>query len=118
MEKECELLTVANRLKKCENEGAIKEEKLRELEGLLLRDNDHGDLLDRSVSIDTSMLSHTEVRHLQDSLHKTEEELEERKALIYDLQKDKYLLEAWKKDAEAQSAAQQKTNSALEQRVA
>jgi hypothetical protein len=69
------LLAVANRLKKCENERGIKEEKLRELEGLLLRDNDHAELLDRSVSIDSSMLSHAEVRHLQDSLRRVEEEL-------------------------------------------
>lgn len=53
------MLAVLNKLKKAENENQIKEEKLRELQSLLLKDNDHADLLDRSVSIDSSMLSHT-----------------------------------------------------------
>lgn len=83
----------------------------------MLKDNDHADLLDRSVSVDTSMLSHTEVRHLQETLRRMDEEIEEKKALIYDLQKEKYLFENSKREMEAQATAQAKTNATLEQRV-
>lgn len=40
------------------------------MESLLLKENDHGDLLDRSMSMDTSVLSQTEIRHLHENVRR------------------------------------------------
>lgn len=65
LEKDCEMLALLNKLKKAESECTVKEEKLKELSNILLRESDHGDLLEKSMSIDNSILSQADVKHMQ-----------------------------------------------------
>lgn len=39
------------------------------------------------MSMDNSLLSQTEIRHLHENVRKLDEEIEEKNTLIYDLQK-------------------------------
>jgi predicted RNase H-like nuclease (RuvC/YqgF family) len=84
---------------------------------LLLKESDHGDLLDKSMSMDTSVLSHTEIRHLHENIRRLEEEIEEKKSIIYDLQKEKYLYENSKREMEGQITNISRVNTSLEQKI-
>ncbi len=58
MEKECEILTLSNKLKKTENDCLLNEQKVKQLESLITKDTE-SDLLEKSISGDTSILTNT-----------------------------------------------------------
>lgn len=58
MEKECEILTLSNKLKKTENDCLLNEQKVKQLESLITKDTE-SDLLEKSISGDTSVLTNT-----------------------------------------------------------
>jgi succinate dehydrogenase flavin-adding protein (antitoxin of CptAB toxin-antitoxin module) len=59
-------------LKKAESTAVLREEKLKELEGLLLHED--GDLMEHSMSVDGSIVSQADLRQMQDTIRKLEED--------------------------------------------
>ena len=86
MDKECEGMLAINKAKKLEGELRVKEEKVRELESILLKD-EHGDL-ERSVSLDQSMHSSVELRALQANIKALDEELELKSGQVFRLERE------------------------------
>jgi len=69
---------------------------------LLLKQNERGENLERSMSMDANTFSHTDVKTLQEIIKKLDEEIEDKSNQIYELQKEKYIQENTIKDREGE----------------
>lgn len=116
MEKECELVNLSNKLKKVDAESALKEAKLKELQSLLLMENEHANL-ERSMSIDGTMFTQNDVQALQETVKKLDEEVEEKNNQIYELQKEKYLQQTTIKNYEMELEKVAKLKAKAEERA-
>lgn len=62
-------MLLSNKIKKLENEIALRDNKLEELEKIVAKDSEP-ELLERSMSIDGSLISGLEVRNLQEAVRR------------------------------------------------
>lgn len=69
---------------------------------MLLKQNERGENLERSMSMDANTFSHTDVKTLQEIIKKLDEEIEDKSNQIYELQKEKYIQENTIKDREGE----------------